>query len=81
MLSVKRELKLIAIGVEFSGLLAVGRDRAEIHVEVFDLAGQVAAEMRLNARADGPARLRRVAVEVEARRGDGRVAVGIRRRS
>src|SRR5262249_58376432 len=58
-----------------------GRDAAEVEIEILDLAGEVAAEMGLEAGARRPARLCAVVVEAEADgRGDG-VAVIVERRA
>ena len=61
-------------------VLTVGADggiRAEAHVQVFDLAGHVAGEMRLDAAADHKARLCSAAGEIGGCGSGGRIAVGI----
>src|SRR5262252_4236077 len=60
MWSVTRDSRLTATGVAFSGLLV------EVEIEVFDLAGQVAAEVSFDTGAGRPARLCPVVVEAEA---------------
>ncbi len=56
-----------------------GRDPAKIEIEVLDLAGEVAAEVRLDAGAGRPTRLRSVVVEVDVDSGDVGIAVGVDR--
>jgi len=58
-----------------------GRDAAEVEIEILDLAGEVAAEVGLEAGPRRPARLGSVIVEAEADgRGDG-VAVIVETRA